>query len=69
MKFFSYISWADVWPSTFDMIYFTADTHFSHYNIIKYCNRPFLNTVDHDSFLIDYWNAKISKKRYGVSSW
>lgn len=27
-------------------VFFTADTHFNHANMIKYCHRPFLNPTD-----------------------
>ena len=30
------------------MIFFTSDTHFNHANIIKYCNRPWLQKGDLD---------------------
>ena len=43
------------------MIYFTADTHFSHSNIIKYCNRPFSNIDEHDEGLIHNWNSVVKK--------
>jgi calcineurin-like phosphoesterase family protein len=39
--------------------WFTADTHFSHENIIKYCNRPFKSIGEHDYFLIQNWNSRI----------
>jgi calcineurin-like phosphoesterase family protein len=41
--------------------FFTADTHFHHFNIIKYCNRPFVDTVEMDNAIIDNWNSLVGK--------
>ena len=41
--------------------FFTADTHFGHSNIIKYCGRPFDDKYDHDETLIQNWNSVVSK--------
>jgi calcineurin-like phosphoesterase family protein len=43
-------------------IWFTADTHFGHTNIIKYCNRPFENTEEHDRVLIENWNRVVKPR-------
>jgi len=42
------------------MIWFTADTHFSHKNVIKYCNRPFDSINDMNDCLIYNWNSLVS---------
>ena len=44
------------------MIFFTADLHFNHANIIKYCNRPFNNIEDMNQLLIKNWNSKITPR-------
>lgn len=42
------------------MIWFTADTHFGHKNVLQHDNRPFKDWVDHDESLIERWNAKVA---------
>ena len=41
------------------MIYFTADPHFGHANIIKHCNRPFHSAAHMDSALTSNWNIRV----------
>lgn len=42
------------------MIFVTSDIHFSHSNIIKYCNRPFENIFEMDDYIIKKWNETVS---------
>lgn len=39
--------------------WFTADTHFYHKNILKLCNRPFIDINEMNTVLIDNINKKV----------
>lgn len=41
-------------------IYVTADLHFHHKNIIKYCNRPFSSLEEMHEIFIQNWNKKVA---------
>ena len=43
------------------MIYFTADTHFGHYNIIGHVGRPFSTADEMDGYLLDRINGTVGK--------
>lgn len=41
-------------------VYVTADHHFSHHNILRYCRRPFSSVEEMDAEMIERWNAAVS---------
>lgn len=44
-----------------DRIWFTADSHIGHRNIIKYCKRPFSDVEEMNKTLISNWNKVVGK--------
>lgn len=44
------------------MNYYIADTHFGHFNIIKFDKRPFFNCEEMEKFLVQNWNSVVKKE-------
>lgn len=40
-------------------VFFTSDTHFSHDNIIRYCNRPYKDIYHMNEEIISNWNRVV----------
>lgn len=41
------------------MIYYTADPHLGHENVISFCSRPFSSVEEMDKMLIESWRAVV----------
>ena len=44
------------------MIFYTADMHFGHRNVIKFDGRPFRDTEEMDEYIIERWNERVSDR-------
>ena len=42
-----------------DKIFYIADTHFRHKNIISFDNRPFFDTKDMEDSIVENWNKVV----------
>ena len=43
------------------LIYYTADLHLGHVNVIRHCDRPFVSVEEMDETLIRNWNSRVHK--------
>lgn len=41
--------------------YIISDLHLEHYNIIRYCNRPFRSSEEMDAVLVENWNNTVKE--------
>ena len=47
------------WGHFFSAVYFTADTHFGHEKIIRYCKRPFHSAAEMDECIYANWATHV----------
>ena len=47
---------------TENMIYYIADMHFGHENVLRFDNRPFPDTAQMDDTLIQNWNGRVTSE-------
>lgn len=40
-------------------VFFTSDSHFTHFNVAKLCNRPYSSRSEMNQCLIDNWNKVV----------
>ena len=48
------------------MYFWTADQHFGHTNIIKYCDRPFDSVHEMNSTIINNFNSRVTKSDHTI---
>lgn len=42
------------------MRWWSSDFHIGHYNVIRYCNRPFVNVHEMTNTIVKIWNSTVS---------
>lgn len=54
-------------------VWFTSDFHFGHFNIIRYCARPFVNSREMDDVIAEQVSACVKPNDIlyflGISAW
>ena len=54
-------------------VWFTSDFHFSHFNIIRYCDRQFVSSREMDDVIAERVNACVKPNDIlyflGISAW
>ena len=48
------------------MIYYTADTHFGHANVVEMCERPYPDVEAMNEAMIAAWNERVQIGRAHV---
>jgi len=48
------------------MIFFTADNHFRHENVIKYEKRPFKDLLEMEAIMVRNWIDRVNKEDHVI---